>query len=167
MDRDDAFFGEALGFGVFLPPNRGGWTEDLLFTGAGVQHIKLSHQSAWQVSGKYSIHDSWRTGYVFVPSTPGCLCKLFRAQHVASSNNPTHALVHELRQPVMLVALRPMGPGDEITFDYFAGEHEVSPVIGNGLINMRRDWDDIEERAKAAGNRDQHRRLGFSLAQMC
>ena len=116
-----------MGHGLFLPENRGGWTEDLVFDGAGVQHILSSQQKRWQLQGNYSIEDQYEKGYVFVPATPACECRLFRVQHNAIT--PSHALVHVKGEKCMLVPLGPMVCGAEITFDYFAAD----AVCGGGL----------------------------------
>ena len=123
VQPDPRFRGQPLGFGLFVPVQRFGWTEDLVFRGVGVDHIHASAMEDWQV--QYSIEDRYVEGHVFVPATPGCVCKLFRSMHVATRNNPSHALVHRENEDCMLVPLRPSTPGEEVTFDYFAGAHDT------------------------------------------
>ena len=150
MRRDDRFGSGPLGFGLRLPKIRGGWTEDLAFSGSGVAHIRASEQSAWQVKGKYSIEDRYNEGFVFVPTTPGCACKLFRVQH--DSVDPSHALVHaNVTDDVILVPLRPNRVGEEITFDYFAGACDDGKA-GSGYHHTQMDWKALEGRAMYAAS---------------
>ena len=107
MTADPRFEGEPVGYGLFLPNHRGGWTEDFVFGGPHVQHILCSKQSRWQLDGNYSIADRWDVGYIFVPKTSQCHYKLFRVQHQES--DPSHALVQEEDEKYMLVSIRPMG----------------------------------------------------------
>ena len=90
-----------------------------------MDHIHASEMTKWQVAGNYSIEDRYTPGYVFVPRTPACVCKLFRAMHKSSNDKPSHALVHVKGDECMLVPLRPMYPGEEVTFDYFAGDQDT------------------------------------------
>ena len=159
MDHDPAFVGQSRGLGLFLPGNRGGWTEDLIFDGPGVQHIKASEQAPWQEP--YSICDNDNDGYVFVPTSPECECVLFRAQHSVSKK--THALVHEEGAKVMLVPLAPMDPGAEVTFDYFGPDRKA----GAGWDQTRAQWDALEERMRLQGSQDQWSDGGFCFAQNC
>ena len=151
---------EPVGLGLFLPPNRGGWTEDLVFDGPGVAHILASKQEPWQ--RPYAICDNDKEEYVFVPTTSSeRMCVLFRAQH--SAKRKTHALVHEKGGKCMLVPLAPMAPGGEVTFDYFGPEQKA----GAGWDQTRAQWDALEERIKIEGSQDQWSDGGFSFAQRC
>ena len=154
-----------MGYGLFLPHNRGGWTEDLVFDGPGVQHILSAQQETWQREGNYSIEDLYNKGYVFVPSTPACYCKLFRVQH--QKTNPSHALVHVEGEQCMLVPLRPMKRGEELTFDYFAGETYLG-----GFKRTQIQWDVMGEKLAKMGNKDRHPDdaidlADFAFAQTC
>ena len=62
VQTDDIFGGGPVGFGLFLPPNRGGWTEDLVFKGPGVRNIPGSEQEPWQLAGRYSITNIHQKG---------------------------------------------------------------------------------------------------------
>ena len=42
VQPDPRFRGQPLGFGLFVPVQRFGWTEDLVFRGVGVDHIHAS-----------------------------------------------------------------------------------------------------------------------------
>ena len=87
------------------------------------------------------------------------MCVLFRAQH--SATRKTHALVHEEGGKCMLVPLKPMAPGGEVTFDYFGPEQKA----GAGWDQTRAQWDDLEERLMFEGSQDQWSDGGFFFAQ--
>lgn len=70
----------------------------------------------------YAITDTFSEDQVFVPSTPACLCRLFRVQH--DGNNPSHELAQVDAEKCVLVPLRPLSKGEEITFDYFGREED-------------------------------------------
>ena len=55
--------GKKLGWGLFMPDDRGGWTEDLVVDGAHVRHVRAGDQEAWQTAGDYSMEDLYRPGY--------------------------------------------------------------------------------------------------------
>ena len=119
-----------------------------------MKNIPASKQEKWQIEGNYSIEDLHNRGYVFVPSTPSCWCNLFRAQHQAT--NPSHALVHVEGEKCMLVPLRPMKMGEEVTFDYFAGDTHLG-----GYQRTQIQWDAMAERLSKKGDKDCHPRSGF------
>ena len=97
-----------------------GWTEELTFAGPHVLHIALEDMEPWQK--EYAIQDIFEAGMVFVPDTPSCVCKLFRVQH--DGNDPTHELAQRDAKTCVLVPLRHIIKGGEITFDYFGREEE-------------------------------------------
>ena len=119
-------------------------------------HILASKQEKWQVEGNYSIEDIHNPGYVFVPSTPQCWCKLFRAQHQES--NASHALIHVEGEKCMLVPLRSMQKGEEVTFNYFAGDTHLG-----GYQRTQNQWDAMAERLSREGDKDRHARYGFDM----
>ena len=90
-------------------------TEELEFKSDHVQHVIASDMQLWQ--REYSIQDTFNPAKVFVPSTPGCVCRLFRVQHDAV--DPTHELAQIDAETCVLVSLRKLGPDTEITYDYF------------------------------------------------
>ena len=153
---------EPVGFGLFIPENRAGWTEDLLFDGPDVEHILDSEQSSWQIRGNYSITDRWNEGYVYVPRTPQCRCKPFRSNHV--DRNPSHALVQLEGQKPMLVQLRPLSFGGEVTFNYFAGGQDDGG-FGSDHHRTLMHWAAIAGRAQDAADKpDQCPELAIDLA---
>ena len=90
-------------------------TEELEFKGEHVLHVLASDMQLWQ--REYSIQDTFNTDKVFVPSTPACVCRLFRVQH--NVGDPTHKLAQIDEETCVLVSLRKLGPDSEITIDYF------------------------------------------------
>lgn len=151
-----------MGFGLFIPENRAGWTEDLLFDGPDVLHILASEQSGWQIRGNYSITDRWNEGYVYVPRTPRCRCMPFRSNHVAM--DPSHALVQLKGEKPMLVQLRPLGFGGEVTFNYFAGGQDDGGC-GSGHHRTLMHWAAIAGRAQEDADKpDQCPELAINLA---
>ena len=106
-------------------------THDLVFEGEHVVHIRESACATWQQD--YAIADRYVEGYVYAPKTPRILCRLFRANHESWDKSPTHRLVHVEGSVPMLCCLREIGPGEEVTFDYFAKDTvEVSPCPPDG-----------------------------------
>ena len=92
-----------------------GFTEELAFEGPHVLHVKADSIDTWQ--REYAIQDTFTDGMVFVPDTPSCICKLFRVQHDAE--DPTHELAQINADKCVLVSLRKIRKGGELTFDYF------------------------------------------------
>ena len=90
-------------------------TEELEFKGEHVLHVLASDMQLWQ--REYCIQDTFNTDKVFVPSTPSCVCRLFRVQH--NVLDPTHTLAQINEETCVLVSLRKLGPDSEITIDYF------------------------------------------------
>ena len=83
----------------------------------------------------YAIQDRVRPDCVWVPactSVSNVSCKVYKAQH---SLNPSHKIVQD-RQPgdtarMRLVCIRPLGPGDEITY-FYGNRLYVMTGIGPG-----------------------------------
>ena len=76
----------------------------------------------WQQ--EYAIQDTFEDGMVFVPDSPSCVYKLFRVHHC--DDDPTHELAQVDANKCVLVPLRRMRPGEELTFDYFGRDDMVS-----------------------------------------
>ena len=141
-----------LGWGLFLPHDRAGmcpglyvclacvhalecmsvclcvgFTEELAFEGPHVLHVSAQAMRSWQ--REYAIQDTFTDGMVFVPNTPSCVCKLFRVQH--DEDDPTHELSQIDANKCVLVPLRKIKKGGELTFDYFGSEDDmVSSTTG-------------------------------------
>jgi len=98
-----------------------GFTEELVFEGPHVLHVQADTIQTWQRA--YAIEDTFKDGMVFVPDTPACICKLFRVQH--DEDDPTHELAQIDADRCVLVPLRKMRKGGELTFDYFGSEDDM------------------------------------------
>lgn len=213
--EEDKYFtkkGLSRGWGLFLPEDRGGvdpwvgawvvmvvvvtgwfghplfvcagWTEELAFTGPHVMHVSYDQIMPWQ--REYAIQDTFQEGMVFVPDNPSLVCKLFRVQHCA--HDPTHELAQVDKNKCVLVPLRRMRPGEELTFDYFGTDEMVSSctvcpdsstdpdhtlslssqsvgsqvvLTGNGIATTTRLLAKLEARVKMIGDEEVCESLAF------
>ena len=85
-------------------------------------HVPVDKVKSWQQ--EYAIEDTFNDRMVFVPDSPSCVCKLFRVQHC--EDDPSHELAQIDAEKCVLVPLRRMRPGEELTFDYFGRDDMVS-----------------------------------------
>ena len=106
--------------GVYVCCVHAGWTEELTFEGPHVLHIAYRDMEPWQKD--YAIADTFKDGMVFAPDSPSCVCKLFRVQH--DDKDPSHELAQRTADKCVLVPLRKIAMGGELTFDYFGSEEE-------------------------------------------
>ena len=216
MVEEDKYFtkrGLRRGFGLFVPDDRGGmdpwvgawmvmvvvvsgwfchpllvragWTDELAFTGPPhVMHVSYDQIQTWQ--REYAIQDTFQDGMVFVPDSPSCVCKLFRVQHCA--DDPTHELAQVSKDKCVLVPLRRMRPGEELTFDYFGTDEMLSSctvcpdsstdpdhtlslssqsfgsevtLTGNGIATTTRLLAKLEARVKMIGDEEVCASLAF------
>ena len=161
-----------------------GWTEELTFTGPPhVMHVPFAEIMPWQQD--YAIEDTFADGMVFVPDSPSCVCKLFRVQHC--DDDPTHELAQVDANKCVLVPLRRMRPGEELTFDYFGRDDMVSSctvcpdsstdpdhtlslssqsvgevaLTGNGIATTTRLLAKLEARVKMLGDQEVCESLAF------
>ena len=146
-------------------------------------HVPLKQILPWQ--REYAILDSFQDGMVFVPDSPSSVCKLFRVQHCAKDS--THELAQVDEKKCVLVPLRSMRKGEELTFDYFGTDEMVSSgtvedsttdvdhslglssqsagaevaLTGNSTATTTRLLEKLEARAKMIGDAEVLESLAF------
>ena len=117
-------------WGLFMPVNKGGRTDDLHFCGRHCRYLYHSTIEPWQWD--YVIKDPHNPGMVYVPATKALKCRLFRIQQ---SNNPTHQVVWKSVECCHLVCLRDLKPGEEITRSLVtSGDEIVLESDSEGLL---------------------------------
>ena len=112
--------GKRTGQGLFMPTNFTGLklTEDIYLDHATLTAVTIIRKT-WMC--EYAIADRVRADCAWVPdckSASDITCKLYRAQHSVS---PSHRCVQDLpgdKDRIRLVCIRPLGPGEEITYFY-------------------------------------------------
>ena len=122
------------GQGLFMPENFTGlkFTDDVLLCDSTLT-TATTIRGTWMFD--YAIQDRVRPDCVWVPactSVSNVSCKVYKAQH---SLNPSHKIVQD-RHPgdaasIRLVCIRPLGPGDEITY-FYGNRLYVMTGIGPG-----------------------------------
>ena len=122
------------GQGLFMPDNFTGLkcTEDIVLCDSNLT-AATTIRGTWMFD--YAIQNRVRPDCVWVPasaSVSNVSCKLYKAQH---SVNPSHKIVQDCKpggaERIRLVCIRPLGPGDEITY-FYGNRLYVMTGIGPG-----------------------------------
>ena len=147
--------GKRTGLGLFMPSNFTGLklTEDI-YLDDSILTAAATIRGTWRCD--YAIADHARVDCVWVPgckSAPDIACKLYRAQH---SLTPSHKCVQDKTlDRIRLVCIRPMGPGEEITYFYGNRLYVMAGIgpVPAGQVNIKAGPSSHEE-VEHGGNDD-------------